>query len=343
MIDAPMPSSRGCMVRLLAGAALLLATHAAPVRAEAPPPPGEPREDCIATYCQEDAIYQFGPAAGFAASLYEGPTYFSEVLRLGDFGLGATSPLDGEVIVLDGTPYRAAVNGELEILSPTTRTPLVFVKHFRTDRTVELPAVASLDELVRALDEAIGSKNLFWAARIDGRFTRVELRSVPRQERPYKPLADVVAGQNVFAASDVTGTLVGFRFPAYLGGVNTSGWHFHFVDDARKLGGHVLDVQAPDLVAALDRSRVLTLALPDDPDFDGADLDAARGDAAFRAAIRPKRGAPEPEPEPTARDAAVVPDEPETEIVVEPASGRDSSAPAPVEPPADPARDDATH
>ena len=51
------------------------------------------------------------------------------------------------------------------------------------------------------------------------------------------------------------------------GGVNTSGWHFHFVDDARKLGGHVLDV-APDLVAALDRSRVLTLALPDDPDFD---------------------------------------------------------------------------
>ena len=190
MRDASIPL-RGCAVRVVAGAVLLLATQGAPVRAEAPPPPGEPREDCIATYCQQDAIYQFGPAAGFAASLYEGPTYFSEVLRLGDFGLGATSPLDGEVIILDGTPYRAAVTGELEILSPTTRTPLVFVKHFRADRTVELPAVASLDDLVRTLDEEIGSKNLFWAARIDGRFARVELRSVPRQERPYKPLADV--------------------------------------------------------------------------------------------------------------------------------------------------------
>ena len=333
---------RGCAVRVVAGAVLLLATQGAPVRAEAPPPRGEPREDCIATYCQQDAIYQFGPAAGFAASLYEGPTYFSEVLRLGDFGLGATSPLDGEVIILDGTPYRAAVTGELEILSPTTRTPLVFVKHFRADRTVELPAVASLDDLVRTLDEEIGSKNLFWAARIDGRFTRVELRSVPRQERPYKPLADVVAGQNVFTASDVTGTLVGFRFPAYLGGVNTSGWHFHFVDDARKLGGHVLDVQAPDLVAALDRSRVLTLALPDDPDFESADLDAARGDAAFRAAIRPKRTVPDATPAPGSTDLRGEPENGadvhaatrpagETEIVVEPATKPGSRAASPAD------------
>jgi acetolactate decarboxylase len=299
--QASLPT-RARAVRALTGAALLLVLQAAAAISEAPPPPDEPREDCIGTYCTEDAIYQFGPAAGFAASLYEGPTHFSEVLRLGDFGLGATSPLDGEVIVLDGTAYRAAVTGELEILSPTTRTPLVFVKHFRTDRTVDLPAAGSLDELTRALDGAIGSKNLFWAARIDGRFTRVALRSVPRQERPYKPLADVVAGQNVFAATDVTGTLVGFRFPAYLGGVNTGGWHFHFVDDARKLGGHVLDVQAPALVATLDRSRVLTLVLPDDPEFESADLDAARGDAAFRAAIRPQRAAPEPTPEPTPTD-----------------------------------------
>ena len=80
---------------------------------------------------------------------------------------------------------RAAVTGELEILSPTTRTPLVFVKHFRADRTVELPAVASLDDLVRTLDEEIGSKNLLWAARIDGRFTRIELRSPDPMANPY--------------------------------------------------------------------------------------------------------------------------------------------------------------
>lgn len=283
------PTARRALRLALACVAGTLAVRALPAAAEAVPPADEPREDCIATYCPTDAIYQFGPAAGFAASLYDGPTHFSEVLRLGDFGIGATSPLEGEVIVLDGTAYRAAATGEVEILSPTTRTPLVFVKFFRADRTVELRAVGSLDELVRALDEAIGSKNLFWAARVDGTFARILLRSVPRQERPYRPLGEVVAGQNVFAAEAITGTLVGFRFPAYLGGVNTSGWHFHFVDDARRLGGHVLDVRANALTAALDRSRALTLALPDDPEFDEADLDAARGDAAFRAAIRPSQ------------------------------------------------------
>jgi acetolactate decarboxylase len=281
------------MAHVVACVAVVLALRTPPAGAEADPPAGEPREDCIATYCPSDAIYQFGAAAGFAASLYDGPTHFSEVLRLGDFGLGATSPLEGEVIVLDGTAYRAAPTGELEILPPTTRTPLVFVKHFRADRTVALPAVASLDDLVHALDAAIGSKNLFWAARVEGTFARIVLRSVPRQERPYRPLADVVAGQNVFAAEDVAGTLVGFRFPAYLGGVNTSGWHFHFVDDARRIGGHVLDVRASALTAALDRTRSLTLALPDDPEFDEADLDAARGDAAFRAAIRPSHTTPD--------------------------------------------------
>lgn len=280
--------ARRALARALA-VGVALAALATDTRAEAPPPEDEPSEDCVGTYCATDAVYQFGPAAGFAASLYEGPTRFSEVLRLGDFGLGATSPLDGEVIVVDGTAYRATSSGELEILPPETRTPLVFVKHFRADRRVELPASGSLDDLVRALDAAVGSKNVLWAARIEGRFERVELRSVPRQERPYKPLADVIAGQNVFAATDVPGTLVGFRFPSWLGGVNTGGWHFHFVDEARRLGGHVLDVRAGALVAELDRSRALTLALPDDPEFDAAVLDADRADAAFRAAIRPPK------------------------------------------------------
>ena len=303
----------------------LLAALAVRAGAEATPPAEEPSEDCVGTYCAGDAVYQFGPAAGFAASLYEGPTRFSEVLRLGDFGLGATSPLDGEVIIVDGTAYRAVASGELEILSPTTRTPLVFVKYFRPDRTVELPAVGNLDDLVRALDRAIGSKNLLWAARIDGTLARVELRSVPRQERPYKPLAEVAQEQNVFAATDVAGTLVGFRFPAWLGGVNTGGWHFHFVDDARQLGGHVLDVRAGALVAELDRSRTLTLALPDDPEFEAADLDAARADAAFRAAIRPPRTAGSPEPTPRVDGGPAA--EPPTVVVPEPATLPDTRAP----------------
>jgi len=233
-----------------------------------------------------DAIFQFAPSAAFAASLYDGPTLFAEVLRRGDFGLGATSPLEGEVIVLDGTAYHAGPTGVVEVLPPDARTPFAFVKHFRTDRRVALPATASLDDLARALDRALPSANLFYAARIDATFDLVRLRSVPPQHPPYRPLADVIAQQNVFTGEDVAGTLVGFRFPAYLAGVNATGWHFHFVDDARRLGGHVLDVRTPATSAGLDASRRLTLVLPEDAAFDAADLHDP-GTAAFGAAVRP--------------------------------------------------------
>ena len=265
-----------------------LASLLAPALARADVDAANTSADCVGDYCAADAVYQFAPSAAFAASLFEGPTRFSDVLRLGDFGLGGTSPLEGEVIVVDGVAYHASPTGALEILSPTARTPFAFVKHFRPDRRADLPAVGSLDDLARALDAALPSQNLLYAARIDATFELVRLRSVARQHPPYPPLADVIRAQNVFEATQIAGTLVGFRFPAYLAGVNAGGWHFHFVDDARRLGGHVLDVRAAPVTAALDQSRALTLVLPDDDAFDAADLKDPAGAAAFGAAVRPQ-------------------------------------------------------
>lgn len=285
----------GAHAAAVAALALLLA---APRGTRAQDAAAEPlaggTEDCVGVYCARDAIHQFAPAAAFASSLYDGPTTFAEVLRLGDFGLGAVSPLEGEVIILDGTAYHAGPTGEVEILPPSARTPFAFVKYFRGDRTVELPAAGSLAELSRALDRAIPSPNLLYAARIEGELPFVELRSVHRQERPYRPLGEVVREQNVFSATDVRGTLVGFRFPAYVAGVNTDGWHFHFVDEDRRLGGHVLDVRTNPIDAELDVSRTLTLVLPDDEAFEAADLRG--GAAAFRDAVRPSLDATRPAP-----------------------------------------------
>lgn len=315
-------SSRGGLPRVLAAAALLLAPALARaeesvivVESEPPPAQAAPPSaaDCIGGYCASDAIYQFAPSAAFAASLFEGPTRFADVLRLGDFGLGGTSPLEGEVIVLDGVAYHASPLGELEILSPTARTPFAFVKHFRPDRRVELPAAASLDDLSRVLDAVLPSPNLFYAARIDALFPALKLRSVARQHPPYPSLADVIQAQNVFTASDIDGTLVGFRFPAYLGGVNAGGWHFHFVDDARRVGGHVLDVRTLAGTAAIDESRALTLVLPDDAAFDAADLRdpgvAAAFGAAVRPAVEPLPDGAEMRPAPTAMPVEIIPEE----------------------------------
>ena len=236
--------------------------------------------ECIANHCAEDAVFQLAPAASLSeVGLFEGATGYKDLLRLGDTGLGALSPLEGEVIVVDGIAFHADEGGKLKKLPTTATTSFAFVKRFRADRELPLNPAANLKEFIQALDAGITSANLFYAVRIDGLFNKVLLRSVARQTPPYPPLADVVAKQHVFALKQIKGTLVGFRFPSYLGSTNAEGWHFHFVDQKRIIGGHVLDLTTAPLVAQLDESRSLTLILPEDAAFDKADFTGSQVDS----------------------------------------------------------------
>lgn len=39
----------------------------------------------------------------------------------------------------------------------------------------------------------------------------------------------------------VTGTMIGFRTPVYMQGVNVAGYHLHFLTEDQKRGGHVTE------------------------------------------------------------------------------------------------------
>jgi len=96
---------------------------------------------------------------------------------------------------------------------------------------------------------------------------------VPRQSQPYPPLAVAVAEQTVFDLSNVEGTLVGFRTPKYLANVNAAGYHFHYVSDDRRTGGHVLDVTAGPVLVELEYLHDFRMQLPANAAFADADLD----------------------------------------------------------------------
>lgn len=90
---------------------------------------------------------------------------------------------------------------------------------------------------------------------------------MPRQARPYPPLADVAARQNVFTLRDMEGTLVGFRFPDYAQGLEVPGYHLHYISADRTRGGHVLDCRLSRGTLAVERSSELKLELPAGLDF----------------------------------------------------------------------------
>ena len=197
-------------------------------------------------------LFQASTIAALLDGAYEGDLTFAELARHGDLGLGTLNGLDGEMIALDGRFYRADVDGVVEPVPPTARTPFAVVVPFSP--TLDLPTT----DLASRLADA----GPVCAVRFDGEFDVVRARSVPRQHPPYRPLTEVAAEQHVFELREVSGTLLGFRFPDYASGLEVPGYHLHFITEDRRRGGHVLGYEARGGRLRIDPSSDLHVELP---------------------------------------------------------------------------------
>ncbi len=232
-------------------------------------------------------LFQASTIGALLEGAFEGDVSFAELAEHGDHGLGTVNHLDGEMVALDGRFYRADVEGRIDELPRDERTPFAVVVPFDPDLDFHLEGSNDHDALLAAIEKRIPSGAATSAVRIDGRFPLVEARSVPRQEPPYRPLTEVVADQHVFRLRDVAGSMVGFRFPAYVEGIEVSGWHLHFISEDRSRGGHVLDSRSSSVSVGLDSSCELHVELPP-----GVGLnDPAHADSTHEAIDRVERQA----------------------------------------------------
>jgi acetolactate decarboxylase len=69
-------------------------------------------------------------------------------------------------------------------------------------------------------------------------------------------------GQVEQTLSGIHGTLVGFRAPRYAQGTAVAGYHLHFIDASRTVGGHVLDFALESGSIALDLDADLHVEMP---------------------------------------------------------------------------------
>jgi acetolactate decarboxylase len=164
--------------------------------------------------------------------------------------------------VLDGEAWKADFDCRLSHPPRSALTPYAVVAPFSPAEPIELPPVLTATQLEPWLRRARRVAERPDAIRIDGRFAGVQLRSVPKQRRPYPPLAEAIAHQHVVELKDVAGTMVGFRFPDALDGIEMAGFHLHFVTDDRLRGGHVLGYTALEGTVALDEAAELHVELP---------------------------------------------------------------------------------
>ncbi len=217
-------------------------------------------------------LFQASTVSALLDGQYDGDMSFAELAEHGDTGLGTLNGLDGEMIAIDGVFLRADVNGDITEVAPNAFTPFAVVTEFEPTIGFEVGEVRGFDTLQSILDQRLPDDMPAAAIRIDGEFSTVTARSVPKQKPPYRHLDQVVADQNVFEISSTSGSLVGFRFPVYSEGIEIAGYHLHFVDDGRSRGGHLLDLEIDraDVHAALFSD--LHVELPSGMDLSSPDL-----------------------------------------------------------------------
>ncbi|MCX6151360.1 MAG: acetolactate decarboxylase [Ignavibacteriales bacterium] len=225
------------------------------------------------TYSQDklDIIYQTSTINALMEGVFDGPVSFAELKKHGDFGLGTFNSVDGEMIELDGIIYQVKADGKIYPVDGKMQTPFSVVTFFKADNSFAVKEI-DLKKIEEEIDKSIPSKNLFYAFKVTGNFAYVKTRSVPGQSKPYPKLIEVTKNQAVFEFKNLKGTLIGFRVPTYANGFNVPGYHFHFLSEDKKCGGHLLDCNLVEGNISIDQKQNILVSLPSTKEFFDADL-----------------------------------------------------------------------
>jgi acetolactate decarboxylase len=210
-----------------------------------------------------NTVTQYSTIDALLAGAYDGMAPCQDVLTYGDLGIGTFDKLDGEMVVLDGVVYQVPVSGKVRRVEPSMTTPFATVCFFEAEMSFDLDSSTSFEAMKNRMDQTVPNPNVFCAIRLHGHFKTMKTRSVPAQKKPYPALADVVETQTVFDMSDVTGSIVGFRSPPFVKGINVPGYHLHFLSDDRTQGGHILGFDMDRGVCHMDILDRVFMILPE--------------------------------------------------------------------------------
>ena len=242
---------------------------------------------CLASAESTDSIYQVALLQSLAQGHLDGSITVGDLKTHGDTGIGTFDGLNGEMIVLDGVVYQAIYDGSIVVPPDDETVPFSNVTFFEPDISQPLSNVVDMaalqDQLNTVVDEH--GANLFYMVKIIGTFSSIKVRSEYKQEKPYRNLdVALAADQTEFDYDNISGTMVGLYCPSFMGGLNSVGWHFHFITEDLTRGGHVLQVSIDSAAAALDATSGFELMLPeDDAAFQSMDLSLNMDDAIHRA------------------------------------------------------------
>ncbi len=211
-------------------------------------------------------VFQVSTLDALSLGLYQGVYAIAELKRRGDFGLGTFEGIDGEMTILNGHFYHFRSDGIVTEEPDGARVPFAVITTFHSEVRFSTNGV-SMNELGEQIDQHIPSKNLFYAIRIHGKFSELTTRAIPKLLPPYPPLSEAVEQEVKFSFQNIEGTLVAFRCPAWIKGINQVGYHYHFISDDEAAGGHALSFTTGPVTVEIQELQQNSIWVPDKGPF----------------------------------------------------------------------------
>lgn len=219
-------------------------------------------------------LYQHGTLALLIPGLYDGTQTIGEVLQHGDYGIGTAQGLGGEMVVLAGKAYLVLSTGHIKQLDDEVLTPFATV-HFDDKKLVpQTIQNQTFKQLQATILAQHAYQNIFFAVKLTGTFSYMQTRAVAEQQKPYPPLVEVADQQSIFEAKETKGTVVGYFAPHLFEGMAVAGFHVHYLDDQKQMGGHILDFTVKEAQLVVQPFESVEQHFPiQNPDFMQAEID----------------------------------------------------------------------
>ena len=224
-----------------------------------------------------DKLFQVALLQSLMQGEYNGVMTVKDLKTYGDTGIGTFQSVNGELIALNGEVYQAIWDGSVKVAPDNETVPFANVTFFDSDVTRKNVNAASIEDLKNFMTSVAQEhgRNQFYMAKLTGHMTSITVRSELAQKEPYRTLDNALkTDQREFSYENIDGTVVALYCPDYMDGLNTPGWHLHFISNDREKGGHVLSLAAKDCTLELDVISEFAMVVPNRESFNEKDLAA---------------------------------------------------------------------
>jgi len=222
-------------------------------------------------------ITQFSGVNALMGGVFEGLFPISEIKKHGNFGLGCSEGLTGEVIIDCCYFWDAKGNKPLRIMDDTEKMPFAQITTFAPEASFAISHV-SKSTLYEELSKHLKFDNVFLALKLEGKFDHLKVRRPRELHQSFKNALEVAEHQIIEDVENVEGELIGFWTPEFFQNISVAGFHLHFIDKSKTSGGHVIDFSIAHGTLSYEVKYGLDIELSDkkaylDHDLKIADMD----------------------------------------------------------------------